>query len=65
MKKKASWFDWFVTGSFWLMGVTIVFGMIVIALRTTESSTRLAVESLRSPSKPLSSGNTHVASIVL
>jgi hypothetical protein len=32
MKKKTSWFDWFVTGSFWLMGIIMAFGMIVIAL---------------------------------
>jgi hypothetical protein len=32
MKAKMSWFDWFVTGSFWLMGIAMAIGIIVIAL---------------------------------
>jgi len=33
MKAKMSWFDWFVTGSFWLMGPALAIGMLVIALQ--------------------------------
>jgi hypothetical protein len=33
MKAKMSWFDWFVTVSFWLMGIAMAVGVIVIALR--------------------------------
>jgi hypothetical protein len=33
MQKRMSWFDWFVTGSFWLMGLVMAFGIIIIALR--------------------------------
>jgi len=33
MKKKVSWFDWVVTGAFWLMGITMAIGMVVIAFK--------------------------------
>jgi hypothetical protein len=31
--KKMSWFDWFVTGSFWLMGLAMAIGIIVVVLQ--------------------------------
>ena len=33
MKRKTSVFDWFVTVSFWLMGLALAFGMITIAMK--------------------------------
>ena len=33
MTKKMSWFDWFVTGSFWLMGFAMAIGIIVMVLQ--------------------------------
>jgi hypothetical protein len=32
-KKKVSWFDWFVTGSFWLMGLAMAIGVIKMVLQ--------------------------------
>ena len=33
MKARMSWFDWFVTGSFWLMGLAMAIGIIVMVLQ--------------------------------
>ncbi len=33
MKRKLSWFDWFVTGAFWLMGLALAISMLVIAIQ--------------------------------
>lgn len=32
-ERKTSWFDWFVTGSFWLIGLAMAIGIIVMALK--------------------------------
>ncbi len=33
MKARVSWFDWFVTGSFWILGLALILGILVIALK--------------------------------